>query len=275
MTGCAICSKYDLAVINIPRGSCRVCGWIGSIENLFAPPAGKDPTRNHLDLLLGQHSPGRLREGGHRCSPDAVRDNVAHGGFIDDGQIHGIGECDRRSSTTFRAVAARTVLCVESAEVQKLVRGNWFRIGLWFTIRNAASNERHQAEDRERRENSDRLHLHRWFSPFSRGGIVPGASIPARKANEVFSRVGKLGWRTTTSPATIPKATCEAMNQSQSMRLASSGFSSPRIVYRSPDHSTGAISPPSTIGRRRNMGSIAPQSTPTKMDTTPCRTKAI
>jgi hypothetical protein len=44
---------------------------------------------------------------------------------------------------------------------------------------------------------------------------VPGASIPARKANEVFSRVGKLGWRTTTSPATIPKATCEAMNQSR------------------------------------------------------------
>src|ERR1700722_4917276 len=207
MAGCAISSEHDLATIDIANRFCRGCGWIGSIENLFAPPARNHPTRNHLDLLLGQHSPGLLREGGHRCSADAVRDNVANGGFIDDGQIHGIGECDRRSSTTFRAVAARTVLCVESAEVQKLVRGNWFRIGLWFTIRNAASNERHQTEDRERRENSDRLYLHQWFSPFSRGGIVPGASIPARTTNETFSRVGKLAWRTTTSPATMPKAT--------------------------------------------------------------------
>src|SRR3984957_6309396 len=164
MAGCAISSEHDLATIDIANRFCRVCGWIGSIENLFAPPAGKDPTRNHLDLLLDQHSAGALRERWHRCSPDAVRDNVAHGGFIDDGQIHGIGESDRRSSTAFRAVAARTVLCVESAEVQKLVRGKWFRIGLWFTIRNAASNERHQTEDRERRENSDRLYLHQCFS---------------------------------------------------------------------------------------------------------------
>src|SRR3984885_16061339 len=117
MTGCAICSKYDLAVINIPRGSCRVCGWIGSIQNLFAPPARKDPARNHLDLLLGQHPPSRLRERWPRCSGDALGDNAAHCGFIDDGQIYRIGEGNRRSSTALRAVASSTVLCVESFEV--------------------------------------------------------------------------------------------------------------------------------------------------------------
>src|SRR5580700_9780372 len=258
MAGCAISSKNELAAIDIPGGFCRVRGWIGSIDNLLVPPAGKDLTRNHLDLLLGQHPPSRLREGGHRCSADAVGDNVVHCGLIDNGEIHGIGKGDRGSSTPLGAMAGRAVLCVESAKVRNLARGNWFGIGSRFTIWSTAGSEHQQAEGRERRESSDRLHLHRWSSPLSRGGIVPGASIPARKTNETFSRVGKLGSRTTTSPATIPKATCEAMNQTQSMRLASSGFSSPRIVYSSPDHSAGAMSPPSTIGRRGNMGSIAP-----------------
>ena len=60
--------------------------------------------------------------------------------------------------------------------------------------------------------------------------------MPARMANERFSRVGMRDCRTTTSPATTPKATCEAMNQGQSMWLASNGFSRPSIVYSSPDH---------------------------------------
>ncbi len=88
--------------------------------------------------------------------------------------------------------------------------------------------------------------------------MIPGASTPARMAKARFSRVSMRDCRTTTKPATIPKADCEAKNQYQSMWLASKGFSRPRIVYSSPDHSTGAISPPSTMGRRGNMGSIAP-----------------
>ena len=35
------------------------------------------------------------------------------------------------------------------------------------------------------------------------------------------------------------------------------------MEYSSPDHSTGAIRPPSTMGCRANMGSIAPYSNPT------------
>src|SRR5580704_13501495 len=50
MAGCAICSKHKLAVIDIPGGFCRIGGWIGSIENVFAPPTRKDSTRNHFGL---------------------------------------------------------------------------------------------------------------------------------------------------------------------------------------------------------------------------------
>ena len=91
-----------------------------------------------------------------------------------------------------------------------------------------------------------------------RGEIVPGASMPARRANETFSSVGIGDWRTTTTPATMPNATCDAMNQNQSMRLASSGFRRLSVGCSSPDHNTGTMSPPRTIGRRGNMGSIAP-----------------
>ena len=87
---------------------------------------------------------------------------------------------------------------------------------------------------------------------------MPGASIPARKAKGIFSRVGTRDCLITTKPATTPKATCDAVNQPQSMWLASTGLTMPIMDYSNPDHSTGAIRPPSTMGRRANMGSIAP-----------------
>jgi hypothetical protein len=59
-------------------------------------------------------------------------------------------------------------------------------------------------------------------------------------------------------PATTPKATCDAMNQNQSMRLASSGFNRFNVGCSNPDHNTGTTSPPRTIGRRGNIGNIAP-----------------
>jgi len=90
--------------------------------------------RNCLDLLFGQHPPGALRERGHRCSADAAVDNIAHYGFINDPQIHGIGQGNRRSSAALCTVAGGTVLRVESVEIQDLARGQWFWIGSRFTI---------------------------------------------------------------------------------------------------------------------------------------------
>src|SRR5690242_18087022 len=128
MAGCAICSKHELAVIDIPRDLCRIGGRIGSAENLFVSPARKDSTRDPINLLLSQHSPGALRERRHRCSSDTVDNNVAHSGFIDDGKVYGTGYSNRRSSAALRAVATRAVLRIESVEVQNLARGNRLRI---------------------------------------------------------------------------------------------------------------------------------------------------
>ena len=91
----------------------------------------------------------------------------------------------------------------------------------------------------------------------------------------MFSRVGVNGCLTTTIPATMPNAACDAMNQIQSMWLSSVGFSSDSIEYTRPDHNTGPISPPSRMGRRANIGSIAPYNSPTAVDTSACSSKAI
>src|SRR5882724_12660969 len=124
-------------------------------------------------------------------------------------------------------MAGGAVLCVESAEVHNLIWCHWLRTLLRLTVWSAASREEYKGENGECRQVRDSSHGR--SSPLSRDGISPGASIPARRANDTFSRVGMLDWRMTTRPATIPKATCEATNQNQSMWVASNGFNRPRI----------------------------------------------
>src|SRR5271156_5374723 len=126
--------------------------------------------------------------------------NVVQRVFIDNGEIHRVGKSNRRSSTPFGAVAGRAVLCVESTEVHNLIRRHWHRIFLRLTMWGAATREQHKSEDDERRQIRDPAH--RRSSPLFPG--VPGASIPARRTNDTFSRVGMLSWRTTTRPATTP-----------------------------------------------------------------------
>src|SRR5882724_6026987 len=123
-------------------------------------------------------------------------------------------------------MAGGAVLCVESAEVHNLIRCHLLRTLPRLTVWSAASREEYKGENGECRQIWDPGH--RGFSPLSRGGTSPGASIPARRANDTFSRVGMLVWRTTTAPATIPKATCEATNQNQSMWVASNGVNQPK-----------------------------------------------
>src|ERR1700756_503419 len=151
-----------------------------------------------------------------------------HRVFIDNGEIHRIGKGNRGSPTPFRAMAGGAVLRVESAEVHNLIRRHRFRTFLRLTVWSAASREEYKGESGEC--TPLRGAAHRLSSPLLPGEIVPGASIPARRTTDTFSRVGMLSWRTTTGPATIPKATCEATNQNQSMWAASNGFNSPRTV---------------------------------------------
>ena len=93
-----------------------------------------------------------------------------------------------------------------------------------LAVRRPASGEQYRSEHEECRDS-----IHGRSSPIGCGGVIPGASTPARIANAMFSRVGTRGCRTTINPATMPKATCDAMNHSQSMWLSSRGFSKESI----------------------------------------------
>src|SRR5262249_37555938 len=132
--------------------------------------------------------------------------------FVCDCHVDRIGECNCRASPPVLAVAPRTVFRVQSGELQNLSRRQSFRTPARLTVRRFAPRNQHSSESCEYKKLPHCVHGR---SPCV--GIVPGASTPARSANAMFSRVGTRGCRTTTSPATTPKATCDAMNQNQSM----------------------------------------------------------
>jgi len=103
-------------------------------------------------------------------------------------------------------------------------------------------------------------HLYGFPSPDSdcdlRGAHV--LPVPARRESGRPCHVRMRSCRETTMPATIPKPTCEVTNRSQSIRWLSTGFTIPRMLWSRPDHRTGATKPPSRIGRRGSIGSVAP-----------------
>src|SRR4029077_4727203 len=142
-------------------------------------------------------------------------DDFAYCRIVRDGQINRVGERDGRSSPPFGAVATRAVLGVQSAKFQDLIRRQCLGTCSGLAVRRSAAREEHRAERRECTKMSKRVQG--YFSPLPRGGMIPGASIPARMAKGRFSLVRTRDWRITTSPATMPKANCQAMNQTQSM----------------------------------------------------------
>src|SRR5260370_24258498 len=226
------------------------------VYNPLLTPTRANLFGDHADLRVSQHSASALGEGRHRCSSDTVGGDFADGSIVCNGQVNRIGKRDCCSPASFGTVTASAVFRVQSAKFQNLVWRQNFRTLARLAVGRAATREQNCGGRREYTKMPKSVH--RCFSPLSLGGIIPGASIPARTTKGRFSRVETRSCRTTTMPATTPKAICEAINQIQMMRLASKGLRSCIIEYRSPDQSTGAISPPSTIGRRANMGSIAP-----------------
>src|SRR4029453_328382 len=133
------------------------------------------------------------------------------------------------SASSPGAVASRAVVGVERGELQHLVRRAGLRALAWRARRGAAAREQGQAQSGDGTE--IRRSVHGRSSAPCRGAISPGASTPARRANERFSEVGRRVWRSTTRPATTPNATCDAPNQTQSIWLCSSGLIRPRIEY--------------------------------------------
>src|SRR5262252_9107690 len=71
-------------------------------------------------------------------------------------------------------------------------------------------------------------------------------------------------------PVTIPKATCDAMNQIQSIRAFSAGLMSLKVAQMSADHRTGEMRLPQKAARRDgSIGSNTANSRPTRIDNTP------
>src|SRR6516164_3319304 len=76
-------------------------------------------------------------------------------------------------------------------------------------------------------------------------------------------------------PVTIPKATCDAMNQIQSIRAFNAGLISLKVAQISADHRTGEIRLPQKAARRDgSIGSNTAKSRPTRIDKIPWLIKA-
>src|SRR5262245_53332302 len=106
-----------------------------TVERAWLAPARTHFPRDHIDLGIGQHAAGALREGWHRRAVHAVGDRPADGDVIRDGEIHGIGERNRRAATSIRTVTAGAVLWIESVEHQDFVRRQLFRAFAWLSGR--------------------------------------------------------------------------------------------------------------------------------------------
>src|SRR6516225_8963553 len=157
-------------------------------------------------------------------------------------------------------MAGRAVLLEERVEIQQIVRSDHFRALPGTAGRVVASGDdesRHDPSEPRPGTYARTQKVHRSSLP-SFSFMIPGASIPARTANGRNCRVLTRCWRTTTSPATTPNPICEATNHFQSISSSIRGLITPKLVYSSPDHTSGAINPPRTIGLRGNIGSITP-----------------
>ena len=221
---------------------------------------------DHVDLLVGEHSAGALGKGRHRGSPHAVGDDFAHRRVVRNGQIDRIGERDGRASpSVLRRGNPRS-----SPRTGRRIPGPHSAPGSpnRCAAGRAASRNRRAAPPRERRMHRVPECVHGRSSPFPRGGIIPGASTPARNANGyvLARRHTRLPHHHESRDDAESHLRCHepdpvdmALQQGIQKAIASS--------TSSPDHSTGPIRPPSRMGRRANIGSIAPYSSPTAVDT--------
>src|SRR5271165_6696385 len=98
-----------------------------------------------------------------------------------------------------------------------------------------------------RRNEKSNLEQHPDPVPFPHGfrsscflcAITPGVSIPARTEKGMICLTGTRCWRTTISPATIPKANWDAMNHHQFTYLLKSGLIKSSMLRSSPDQRIG------------------------------------
>src|SRR5438132_14275578 len=163
-------------------------------------------------------------------------------------------------------MAARTGAAVERIEVAHL--GGEERPLRFRGLPRYPITAEHQAKGsqacQQRNEMASALH-----GVCSCSGSTCGVSRPARTAIGQVCIVSIRSERAITKPPIIPKATCEAMNQRQSICWFNVGLITSRKAKIRPVHMSGVMSPPQNAGWRGSMGNIAEYSRPTRRERTP------
>src|SRR5882762_406727 len=217
-----------------------------------------------VDLLVGEHSTGALRKRRHGRSLDPFADDATDGGILGDGKVQRIGERERSSTPSLRALAAGAIGVVEAGERSHLVGPRHLRVRRRLTRQRAIANSAARDDDGQDSDEA-RFAFHR-SSSFPGSCSRPAASMPARSASGRPCQDRTRTCLETTIPATSPNPTCETTNQTQSTRWLSTGLTIPMMLCSRPVHRTGAASPASRMGRPGNMGSIAPYRIPTNIE---------
>src|SRR5262245_8999846 len=184
-------------------------------------------THQDLDLLFCERSARAFSKGRHKRTTDTGGYNATNRVVTCNRPINRIGQRESWVPFSLLTVAACAVLLVKSCKVAHFLRSQ-FNIGggrLAGRLTAGAEQERHRRQSAADDVASDpnRRGSHTFDPPSFFSSAIPGASIPARTTKGRYCIVEIRSWRTTTNPATTPKATCEAMNHPQSIRACSIG----------------------------------------------------
>ena len=102
-------------------GSLRRIGWRIGIAEEIGPGPGTNPRDKTVDLLVGEHSTGTLRESRHRRARHSVAGRATNRRIVGNREENGIAQSGRGSALASRTVASCAVLCVENLKVRDLV----------------------------------------------------------------------------------------------------------------------------------------------------------
>jgi len=175
-----------------------------SIESPWLRPTFTHSSDDRINLFFREHSARALSEGRHRRSRNSIRGRATQDRVVCNRQIHRVSQSDRGASPSLGSVTTRAVFAIQNFEVRNFIRGNR-RAGSNLFSRRIGTPAQYRGQPQCCGYEKAGPHLDSSLPRFS--SMIPGVSTPARTAKGKFSAVGTRSCRTTTTPATTPKAT--------------------------------------------------------------------